>query len=232
MAASGLVGLRLEWETLVSRPRHSITEAETRALLSKAQDLDTKLITWAHCVPPHWKPVPATIIPQSVRDAGVFQNRCECYSDVWVATTWNSYRDSRVMAQNIVLNCLRMLPDASSSPSDGPQTKPQWPAARAAIVALTTDICASIPFLLGSQKESVGLNPYPHRIEYPAAPEKPVTSAHKQTAPLLGGWFVLRFLENLCVPGLGFGCLDGELLDWLRAQWQRILQIYTFGKGL
>lgn len=232
MAASGLVGLRIEWEALLSKPRHSMTETEIRAILSKAQDLDSKLITWAHCVPPNWKPVPATIIPQSVRDAGVFQNRCECYSDVWVATTWNSYRDSRVMAQNIFLNCLQMLPHASPSPDDSPQTRPQWSAARASIVALTTDVCASIPFLLGSQKESVGLNPYPRRIEYPAAPEKPVTSAHKQTAPLLGGWFVLGFLENLCEPGVGFGCLDGELLDWLRAQWQRILHIYTFGKKL
>lgn len=232
MAASGMVSLRLEWENLASRPRHGLTETEIKTLLNKAQDLDAKLTMWAHSVPPNWKPVPASIIPQSVRDAGVFKNRCDCYSDVWVPTTWNSYRDSRIVVQNIILSCLRMLSTACPNHSDNSQTRSQWSAAKSAIQTLATDICASIPFLLGSQMESVQMNPYPHRIEYPEAEEKRLTHAHQQTAPLLGGWFILGFLGNLCTSGVGFGCLDGELLAWMRGQMQRILHIYTFGKGL
>ena len=227
-----MVSLRLEWETLASRPRHSITETEIKTLLNKSQDLDTKLTMWAHSAPPNWKPVPASIIPQPVHDAGVFKDRCDCYSDVWVATTWNSYRDSRIVVQSIILSCLRMLSNASSNSSDNSQVRSQWSTAKSAIQTLTTDICASIPFLLGSQMESIQMNPHPHRVEYPEAEEKRLTYAHQQTAPLLGGWFILGFLGNLCTSGVGFGCLDGELLTWMRGQMQRVLQIYTFGRGL
>jgi len=228
MASSGLVNLRLAWESLASRPPSQITESEILHLMSQAQELDSKLVNWVHTVPPNWLPSPATMIPQSVRAAGVFNDRCDCYSDLWVAATWNSYRDSRIVVQKIILSCLRMLTDTdtninASSPSNQ-ATLAVKSTAEATIQSLAMDICACVPFLLGSQMESVQLNPY--KVEYPEAEGRPLTQGHQQTAPLLGGWFLITFLGNLCTSGL---CLSEEHLGWIRGQMQRILQIYNFG---
>lgn len=194
--------------------------------MSQAQELDAKLVNWVHTVPPNWLPSPATMIPQSVRVAGVFNDRCDCYSDLWVAATWNSYRDSRIVVQKIILSCLRMLTDTGTQPipSSNQDTLTLKTTAEATIQSLAMDICACVPFLLGSQMESVQLSPY--KVEYPKAEGRPVMDGHQQTAPLLGGWFLITFLGNLCTSGL---CLSEEHLMWIRGQMQRILQIYNFG---
>ena len=69
------------------------------------------------------------------------------------------------------------------------------------------------------------MNPY--KVEYPEAEGRRVTHAHQQTAPLVGGFFLLGYMGNLCTSG--FGCLGGEQIGWVKGQMQRILQIYTFG---
>lgn len=224
VAASGLVNLRLEWESLESRPLSHKTENEILHLVSKAQELDVKLINWAHSVPPNWQPISATTIPPSVREAGLFHDRCDCYPDIWVAATWNSYRDSRIVVWKIIASCLRMLIDISTNTDMRSANDTLKSTAEAIIQSLALDICACVPFLLGSQMESVQLKPY--KVEYPEAEGRPVTQAHQQTAPLLGGWFLITFLGNLCTSGL---CLSEEHLGWIRGQMQRILQIYNFG---
>ena len=217
MATSGLLNLRLEWEALSSKSPQYTTEDEILQLLSKAQDLDTRLVTWSHTVPSNWKPIPAAIIPQSVRAAGLFNGRCDCYTDVWVATTWNYYRDSRIVIQNIILSCLHMLPNHNTTATAASST--------ITIKSLATDICACVPFVLGSQMESVQMNPY--KVEYPEAEGRRVTHAHQQTAPLVGGFFLLGYMESLCTSS--FGCLNDEQIGWVKGRMQRILQIYTFG---
>lgn len=228
MATSGLVNLRQEWEALSSKARDQTTESEILDLLSKARELDAKLLTWTRAVPLNWKPIPASIIPASVRRAGLYRGRGDCYTDLWVATTWNSYRDSRIVVQSIILSCLRMLSTAiTTTNTDFSNTSTLQTTATSTIRSLATDICACVPFLLGSQMESVQMNPY--KVKYPEAEGRRVTHAHQQTAPLLGGWFILAYLGNLCTSGL---CLEEEQIWWVRGQMQRILNIYTFGCGI
>ena len=88
---------------------------------------------------------------------------------------------------------------------------------------MATDICAAVPFFLGSQTMSVHLDP--SKVEYPEAEERRVTSAHQQTAPLLGGWLIRSELEYLCSPDL---CLPDEQQAWVKSQMHRIWRIYTF----
>ncbi|XHG09420.1 hypothetical protein AWENTII_012479 [Aspergillus wentii] len=214
MAATGLVDLRLTWEKLTATPEPP--EKEVMDVLSKARSLDSKLLAWASSVPPHWIPIPASVIPQSVQETGIFNGRCDCYSDMWVASTWNSYRDSRIVAQNIILGCLRFLANGRSSND--------VQVAASTIQSLATDICGTVPYYIGSQQRSFWANP--QKVEYPKADERPVNPAHQQMAPLLGGWFVLSYLGSLCSPGL---CLSDKQLGWIKKQTQRILQIYTFG---
>lgn len=217
-ASTELVSLRLAWQQL-----NASTEArnpiQLTTLLDKATTLDTRIASWTNALPAHWMPIQSTTIPASVLTAGIFANRCDCYCDLWIASTWNFYRDSRIVIHNIILHCLRMLP------SHG-ETLARIEFSSSMIRSLATDICASVPFFLGSQMVSVPMNLVPsNNVEYPVAENRPVTAAHQQTAPLLGGWFVLSYLESLSSPNLG---LDEELVGWMRGQVQRILKIYTF----
>jgi hypothetical protein len=216
IAASQLVNLRLAWEGLTSRPQPP-ARSEIADILSKANDLDANLSTWTNRVPSNWTPVPASVIPNAVREAGLFQNRCDCYPDVWVASIWNLYRDTRISLQHIILNCLRMLQH------DDADDKVQ--STLTAIQSLATDICATIPFFLGSQTAPVQFNP--NMVEYPETREVRTSACHRQTAPLLGGWYVMSYLDHICSPELG---LCEEQLGWIRGQIRRVLQIYTFAE--
>lgn len=211
-AASDLVDLRHAWDSMMHK---SPDKATATAILNKATDIDVNLAAWSQSVPAHWAPVAAVLIPQSVRDTGLYRHRCDCYSDMWIAATWNTYRDCRIVVQSIIFKCLRILSSCESV--DGSRV--------ASVIAtahdLADDICATVPFFLGSQLESVrmkfGL------VEYPSAETRPVTFTHSHTAPLIGAWFVMPVLRNLKASDLG---LPQEQLDWLQRQMERILVIY------
>lgn len=115
---------------------------------------------------------------------------------------------------NIVLACLRILDTHHTEAIQSTLS---------AIQSLATDICATVPFFLGSQTTPVQLNP--NLVEYPEADGRGVTSAHRHAAPLLGGWYILAYLGHICAPGLG---LSEEQLGWIQGQMRRALRIYTF----
>ncbi|EAW09344.1 Zn(II)2Cys6 transcription factor domain-containing protein [Aspergillus clavatus NRRL 1] len=212
VAASEIVGLKVAWEGLASSPK-AHDHDEIRKVLSLAIRVDSQLAAWPDSVPPRWTPVPASYIPQSVREAGIFQDRCDCYLDIWVASTWNLYRDSRIVVHNTILDCLRLLVGDEADETQ---------AALATIQSLATDICASIPFFLGNQTKAVVMDPL--RVEFPGVDGKPASLSHRKGAPLLGGWFAMSYLYNLCSPRLG---LHGDQLAWIKGQMQRVMRIYT-----
>ncbi|KAJ5766776.1 uncharacterized protein N7511_004392 [Penicillium nucicola] len=210
-AASQIVNLRVQWERIIEKPANG---AAVTSLLNKAIEIDTNLAAWAHLVPPHWTPVAASIIPDSVRKAGIYNIRVDCYTDMWIASTWNTYRDCRILVQSIILSCLRM---ESSLDSQGLKTM----MATATAHRLADEICASVPYFLGSQVESVRMRT--GLVEYPYAETRPVSQTHKQIAPLMGAWFVLPCLRNLQAGVLG---LPSEQIDWLNGQIERVRVIY------
>ncbi|KAJ5668345.1 uncharacterized protein N7477_006915 [Penicillium maclennaniae] len=211
LSASQLVNLRHAWEETLAQPDPT---AHATAILNKATDIENSLIFWSHRVPQHWVPVAASLIPQSVRDAGIYRNRCDCYSDMWIAATWNNYRDCQILVQTIKLSCLRILP---SHDPDSPSIQ----AVIAIIHKLAEDICASVPFFLGSQMESVHMKP--GLVDYPLAETRPVTITHKQAAPLMGAWFLFAALRNLQNTDLA---LPVEQQRWIQGQVNRVLGIY------
>lgn len=208
-----MVNLRVAWEEAISLP---FEKQRILDIMTKAVDVDQQLTSWAFSVPLNWIPVPASSVPESIRDAGVYRDRCDCYLDMWVASTWNSYRDCRIVVQAVLLGCISMLPD--EVPPDSAQR------ALTTIQSLVDDICASVPFYLGSQKEPARFNT--GSVEYPHAAARPISEAHRRSAPLIGAWFLIPYLDSICCPQLG---LCEEQLDWIRDQCQRIRRIYTFG---
>lgn len=189
-------------------------EAVGTTILEKANVIDRNLATWTYLLPSHWAPVAANAIPQSIRNAGIYKNRCDCYNDLWVATTWNTYRDCRILVQTIILGCLQMMP--FHDPNGLKSTL-----AMATVHHLADDICASVPFYLGNQIESIRMR-Y-GLVEYQSIETRPVTWTHLQVAPLMGAWFLAPYLKNLQSSDLG---LPKEQYIWVQSQVERILIIY------
>lgn len=210
-ATTALVELRQAWDNV---NMNDPDKSEVRSILNQATKVDVGLFSWTYCLPPHWLPVPATIIPQSVRDASLYRNRCDCYNDLWIGATWNTYRDCRMLVQSIMLKCLRLLP---SEDPDGAR----FTGAQKTIQSLADDVCASVPYFMGNQMESVRL--VPDLVQYPYAEERPITSTHKMSAPLMGPWHLFAFLRNLHTSNFN---LPPEQLSWVEMQMNRILTIY------
>ncbi|KAI2837540.1 transcriptional regulator family: Fungal Specific TF [Aspergillus niger] len=209
---SELVSLRQAWDRFNEEGTNHVHDIQE--ILSRAYNLDANLEAWKYALPEHWKPLPAVHVPQSVREAGMYKNRCDCYTDLWMAGTWNFYRDSRIVVQNIILRCLRILPDGVMLEHIQETIN--------LIETLALDICATVPYILGSQTMSVHVSG--QKIEYPEADGRRVTTPHYPTAALVGGWMVSSHLSNLELL-----CLSEEMNTWIRAQKERVLQIYTFG---
>ncbi|KAJ5710963.1 hypothetical protein N7488_005119 [Penicillium malachiteum] len=209
--AAEVVNLRQSWEELQSEISD---ETQISSILDKATQIDAKLLSWTYCVPEDWNPIPATTIPESVRNAGLYHNLCDCYTDMWIASTWNTYRECRILLQCIMLRCLHQLP---SEKIDATREATM----QSTIQKLADDICASVPYFLGNQTESVRMRS--DLVDYPFSETRPVTSTHKQAAPLMGAWQVVSRLRNLQRSGLG---LPPEQINWLEEQVNRLFGIY------
>jgi hypothetical protein len=131
-----------------------------------------------------------------------------------IAATWNTFRDCRLVLQTIMLSCLRIL--YLQDPGCRRVT-----AIQDTIRGIADDICATVPFFLGSQSESIRMK-Y-GLVEYPYAETRPVTLTHKQSAPLIGAWHMFGYLRNLQSADLN---LPGAQQVWLKEQMERILVIY------
>ncbi|RDH23289.1 hypothetical protein M747DRAFT_231926 [Aspergillus niger ATCC 13496] len=201
---SELVSLRQAWDRFNEEGTNHVHDIQE--ILSRAYSLDANLEAWKYALPEHWKPLPAVYVPQSVREAGMYKNRCDCYTDLWMAGTWNFYRDSRIVVQNIILRCLRILPDGVMLEHIQETIN--------LIETLALDICATVPYILGSQTMSVHVSG--QKIEYPEADGRRVTTPHYPTAALVGGWMVSSHLSNLELL-----CLSEEMNTWIRAQKER-----------
>ncbi|KAL4951027.1 hypothetical protein BDW69DRAFT_196766 [Aspergillus filifer] len=198
MISTALAKLRERWMDFITRVEMTDLE-EVEGILTQARDIDQQFIAWTRSLPKHWDPAPAAYLPQSVREAGSFEGRCDCYSDLWVAETWNHYRTFRLTIQNIITHCLLLLPGREV----------EIEATATTIRQLATDICASVPFYLGSQTGSMQITD--KRVEYPSADANPTPP---KTAPLVGGWFIRSSLESLCAVE----SLPEDILVWARGQ--------------
>lgn len=209
--ASEIVQLRQAWESIAST---TYDASQVEEILRKANAIDINLVAWTYCLPEHWIPVAATIIPESVRTAGMYRNHCDCYTDIWIAVIWNTFRDCRILVQRIMLRCLYMT---RSLDPDGRRIA----GITLTIHKLANEVCASVPYFLGDQLESVRMKP--GLVKYPSSETRPVNQTHWMSAPLMGAWHVFPYLRNLCYSDLG---LPLEQCQWIQRQVNRILVIY------
>ena len=172
-------------------------------LLSALLEINLRLNAWLQNLPASWEPYrildAAQSLHYSIRAVGLYNDYCDVYTSTATAHHRNSWRSTKVHVLNLIKHCLKHVPTDSFSrfimPGDVIDIE---------IQTLVDDICASIPFHLGS-RTTLSL-PHEHQ-EYPPVPPQIRSSAnyvdssgrpttfsdndHIRSAAAIGGWFLL-----------------------------------------
>ena len=183
-------------------------------LLERAQALDADLASWPDRLPLHWSPVRALAhtIPQEVIDAGIWEDSCDVYPDVIICSTWNDWRVARLRVLRLIAElCL-------ASRFERGETRAQT---IDIIRQLVDDICASVPFCLGSRTEAVPL--YQAEVVYPGLKGRLNSKEHAITARAYGGWYLFSpFKETMQLEAY----ISKTQREWLMAQLWRLAKLY------
>jgi hypothetical protein len=186
-------------------------------ILKNATELDQRFLAWSSTVPDDWVPIRVSgldCIPQTVRDAGLYQEHYDIYKSIFVAYTFNSYRCSRIKLQLTILACLKHL---NSSNFDIASVT-----ALEITQELADTICASIPYHLGDRMTAGRIDD--KTVQYPHIAGFSVPDAHYIGAAAFGGWFLATRLSELLSPRVP---LRVGQRQWIGSQMQRIMKIYT-----
>jgi hypothetical protein len=185
-------------------------------LLDTARQLDQRLLDWLTTVPT-WMPCRVfglECVPQTVRNAGTYQDYCDIYRNVFVADQLNSQRCSRIRIHSSFLTCLPSLEaedlNALSVMSQG------------VIQDLADDICACVPFYLGDRVDFTRFDD--KTAKYPHIDGVSVPDSHHSEAAAYAGWFLTGRLAELLSVQLPLR--DGQR-QWIGGQIQRLKRLYT-----
>ncbi|CAL8584739.1 hypothetical protein XPA_010325 [Xanthoria parietina] len=184
-------------------------------LLTKAQELDERLVAWTATLPEEWIPYcisdPAAL-PRTVRDAGLYQDYCTVHKSIWTADTLNIHSCSRIKVKLVTLACLEHV----EPPAGNAQFN-----ARTTLQHLADTICASVPFYLGDRVEVRRIDD--RSIKYPQAGNRATPDEHYIAAAAYGGMFLMKRLMELLKLGPH---LRAGQQQWVLGQMGRIKKIY------
>ena len=126
-----------------------------------------------------------------------------------ICATWNDWRTARLKVLAIV-----------ASHKMGPERT----AVATTIQEIADDICASIPFSLGSRTTSAPLHET-QNISYPTLPgTAETTKVHYRTAAAYGGWYLFPPMKQ--VMAVGAYLREGQML-WMALQLRRLAGVYN-----
>ncbi|MCJ1478614.1 hypothetical protein MMC13_007295 [Lambiella insularis] len=193
----------------------SSTKSQASAILKNAAELDAQCQEWEHTLPRGWSFTRVSYpngIPQAVRDAGLYQDHCFIYENIFIANAFNRNFCVRIECQSIMLQCLHHLPN------DIPLRLQN--AAQATIQEMADNICASVPFHLGDRQTTDRIDA---EHQYPHPPRSSSAAHQSKTAAAFGGWYLAPCLGALL-------SLDGLLRpgqrQWIGEQLARLMKVY------
>jgi hypothetical protein len=184
--------------------------------------LDADLAGWVTTLPVTW----TWACQDSPADPNTYEGYYHIYPNFWTATMWNNYRAVRILVNELLLIHLNRI----SSPcpygymADLPGHHAQ---ARAVLLQLTSDICASTPYYLGNVSTpycKAGSNPRSlggFQVMWPLFVCGSMTWASRP----LRDW-VIRQLNTIgyamgvqqALPLADLLKRDGNLLEWSRGE--------------
>lgn len=190
-------------------------------LLDQAIELNERLIKWTRTLPGDWKFVATDKLEfptGCLKHHFVYQDRIDVYTDLSIATTWNSYRVTRLRVLTIILSCIATLPEPLTDAIRG-----QTFIARRSLQELVDDICGSVPFHLGT-KICPGTDDRPS-VEYPYVIRKAGQELRRSCAGL-GGWELIEPHYEPLKNALMVDCLRAGQKEWIIEQLSRIGRLY------
>lgn len=219
--------------------------------LSYLLEINLRLNGWRNNLPPSWEsyriPDAESSLHHSIRAVGIYNGLCDVYASTATAHTLNGWRSTKVLVLRLIKHCLRHLDPESPSnyvmPGDEIDCQ---------IQKLVDDICATVPFHLGS-RTTLAL-PHQHHYYPPVPPFIRATANyvdssgrsvqmtdndHIRSAAAVGGWFVLTPLtaimryaqplpseQNAPLRLEPLNMRPGQL-EWVQGQVKRIHKIYV-----
>ncbi|KAL9596680.1 MAG: hypothetical protein Q9219_005639 [cf. Caloplaca sp. 3 TL-2023] len=186
-------------------------------LLTKANDLDQQLVSWAATIPEDWVPTcvwDPECIPENVREAGCYQAHCIIDKSVFIANILNRHCCSRIKVQLVILACLEHLHDPLRNDSIHEN-------ASNTIQDLAATICASVPYHLGDRVQFRRFDD--KSVQYPRMRSDITPAEHYDAAAAYAGMFVTKQLIELLPPGIP---LRAGQREWILGQLTRIKKIY------
>jgi hypothetical protein len=178
-------------------------------------------MSWHASLPPSWHPVRVSgreCLSSTIADAGCYHKHCDIYSSISIAGSLNEYRIALLKSQSIILSRLTHQPPTFTNIISQAVCQNR-------IQQLADDICASVPFHLGDQKEPG--NSFTQILQYPHIAGQAVQEEHLEKTPLRGAWHLLDPLTDLLRMGIE---LRAGQKEWVRGQLRRISKIYNLGK--
>ena len=223
-ATVNIADLRSCAKTALVLPRSHESEQEINDLLEYAISVDLLVAAWPEALPESWKARSADGFDYplgSSKEAFVYDDKKDIYIDLWVQSIWNQYRSARIKIQTIILDCIAWLGETFDA-------QWYWRAVYAKMVTqeMADDICASVPFALGTKTpDGPGDR---DNIEYPYHGGAKVCAEHRRAASALGGWHLLEPIRTT----LRTDCLRDGQKEWIMGQMQRINRmVCTATKG-
>ena len=219
-ATINIADLRASAKSALLLPKTPKSEKEVNDLLEYAISVDLLIAAWAETLPEDWNWTPADRLDYPRGDAPkstyVYDDRMDVYVDLWVQSIWNQYRSARIKSQTIILDCITWLGTAF-------EHQWYWRAIYARMISqeMVDDICATVPFALGTKITGGPGDRY--GVEFPYTGGQKVSEEHRRAASALGGWHLLEPMRT----ALRSNCLRAGQKEWIVSQMQRISRIYA-----
>ncbi|OAP61557.1 hypothetical protein AYL99_03760 [Fonsecaea erecta] len=180
------------------------------ATLQRGLAIEGSLSHWPHIVPSSWKP---NLLENSIwSEDFVYGGKAHTYYDIQVASVWNCYRRIHIVLLDAIMNLA-----SSTTELGGADCQRIKARAIKAMRELAIDICASVPFHVGTWEASIPAS----EIQYPSIGNHDADLIHRQNAYSCGWYLLLLPLSRLLLVK----DLPAGQAEWIARQYSRICAI-------
>ncbi|KAI2791075.1 hypothetical protein POX_c03930 [Penicillium oxalicum] len=129
---------------------------DSREVLATTSSIEADLVAWLATLPPEFNYQTHTVTPHELRwqkrRGGLipYDGQYHEYPNIWICNTWNQYRCTQIIIDEIALEHIRKLSQSSTTMPLSDEIRQRCRIARAKIRRLAVEICRSIPCIVGA----------------------------------------------------------------------------------
>jgi hypothetical protein len=179
-------------------------------MLQHGLAIEDSLSHWPDTVPSHWQYSRREDLTWT--NTFAYRGMVHTYHDIHVASVWNYYRRIRIALLNAIVELATSTAERGAMDCERVHAR-----AIKSIQALSDDICATVPFHVGSWTIAIPEN----KVRFPPLENREAELIHRRTA-LVCGWFLMLLpLSRL----KKVTCLNPDQIQWVATQYSRVCSI-------